>query len=115
MVKKVTKYGLAAAVTVMVPAFLFSDPALAISWGKRQPDGMVCRELLGKPHDHDGHGHGKTQSEALASAIRRWHWFTSFEYGKRWSDWGIARRKTAKCSIGRRGWKCEVEGQPCRH
>lgn len=115
MARVVSKYAFAAAV-VLVPAILFTDPAQAISVGKRQPDGMVCRVLLGKPHDHGSYGRAKKQSGALAAAHKRWVWFTSLEYGKRWGNWNLARRKKVECGPSRRGgWKCEVEGQPCRY
>lgn len=115
MAKLVLKYGLAAA-AIAVSTMSISDAALAITWGKRQPDGMVCRVLFGKPHDHGSYGRANTQSGALAAAHKRWVWFTSFEYGKRWGNWNLARRKKVECGPSRRGgWKCEVEGQPCRY
>lgn len=114
MVKRVSKFGLFVA-AVFLPTIFLGDPAMAISWGVKQPDGMVCRELFGTPHDHHGRGRGASRQEALAAAIRRWAGFVRFEYGKSWDDWGIARRKGVKCVPGSRGWNCKVDGQPCKH
>lgn len=114
MVKCVSKSGLAVAAAVILPTFFISDAAQAISVGRVQPDGAICRELFRQPHDHHGRGFGSTRGAALAKAIKRWSGFTRFEYGSAWGDWGIARRKAVNCSAGRRGWYCKIEGQPCK-
>ena len=114
MVLRILKCGLLAA-AVALPTMIYSGPADAISFGRVQPDGAICRMLFGKPHDHTGRGRGATQAEAMSKAVRRWSAFTRFEYGSRWGDWGIARRKMVECAPGKRGWRCKIEGQPCKH
>lgn len=116
MIKKLSKYSFVVCAALVLPTFFTTGSAQAISWGAKQADGMICRELFGTPHDHSGRGHGNTRAEALAKALKRWTWFTGLEYGQRWSDWGIARRKAVKCGPGRRSaWKCKIEAQPCKH
>lgn len=109
-----TKFGLAVAAALLISTFLLSGTALAISRGVKQPDGMICRDLLKEPHHHYGKGHGHSRAAALAGAVKRWSRFTVFEYGHAWGDWGIARRKSVDCRHHRLWW-CDIKAQPCKH
>ena len=119
MIHGISKYALAAAIAaaVALPTLFAADSALAISRGVKQPDGMVCRMLFGKVHYHYGRNHraASSRSAALAIAVKRWSGFTRFEYGSRWGNWRIARKKTVNCTTNYGGWKCRIKGQPCRH
>lgn len=113
MVNRVLKYGLAAAVCAL-PMLLETTPAQAISYGKTQANGKVCRELFG-PHMHRGHGSGATKAAAKAAAIKRWSGFTAWEYGKAWGNWSLAVKKSSSCKAGHRGkYRCKVKAQPCK-
>lgn len=111
---RATSYGLLTAAIIAIPAVFASDPALALSRGVKQPDGMVCRELFRHPHMHHGRGRGDTRKHALAKAMKRWRWFVRFEYGQAWGDWRIARKKNVQCWRGR-AWRCKIKAQPCKH
>lgn len=112
----VSKCSLFVAGAILGSAIFVSQPAQAISHGKKQSDGMVCRELLGRPHLHYGEGKTKASKHgALADAVYNWSAFTRLEYGNRWKNWGIARKKHVACSGGGAAWRCTVKAMPCKH
>ena len=114
MVNRVLKYGLVVAACAL-PALLGTTPANAISWGEKGRDGKVCRVLL-VPHFHFGFGSVKsTKSAARSAAIKRWSSFATWEYGRAWGRYGLAKRRSVHCArslLG--GWRCIAIGQPCR-
>jgi hypothetical protein len=65
-------------------------------------------------HFHDGSGSGATKAQAMASAIRSWSDFTSWEYSARWGRYSAALSKSANCSGTRGNYFCSVSARPCR-
>ncbi len=115
IVKRVSICGLIAAAAFAIPAVFVPESAQAISYGARQADGMVCRVAFRRPHIHVGEGNPEgSESAALASAIINWSAFTKLEYGRKWGDWNIARKKTVECSGGGAAWTCILKAQPCK-
>jgi hypothetical protein len=66
-------------------------------------------------HFHDGSGTGATKNQALASAIRAWQDFTSWEYSNRWGRYSNAVSKSQSCSGGPGNFSCNVSARPCRY
>lgn len=115
MVNRVLKYGLVAVVCAL-PALLGTNPAHAISWGKKGDNGKVCRMLLGTHMHHGFSGVQSTKSAAKKAAIKRWSGFTAWEYGSAWGKFSLAQSKSFTCSKTERGegWRCMVIAQPCK-
>lgn len=115
IVKRVSVFVLAAVAAIVIPSVFAPDTAQAVSFGVRQADGMVCRVAFWRPHIHAGEGHTESsKSAAMASAIVNWAAFVRLEYGSRWGNWGIARRKVINCSGGGAAWTCILKAQPCK-
>lgn len=113
---KISKYSLFAAAVIFTPALVVSDPAQAISYGKKMTDGLTCRHTFGSPHVHWGEGSTRSsQAAAYADALVSWSAFTRLEYGSRWKDWNIARSRSVECSGGGAAWKCLVKAMPCKY
>jgi len=55
-----------------------------------------------------------TKKGAQTYAIRQWVNFTTFEYGKKWGSYRLARSKTMDCQTTGGRWICETLAFPCR-
>jgi hypothetical protein len=113
-IRKLLKSGLCTALLAL-PAMLTVNEADALSYGALQSDGVTCRVVFNRAHIHWGEGKTRpTRKAALADAVRSWDAFVRLEYGRKWDNWQIARKKTIKCSGGGTAWKCIVTAQPCK-
>ncbi|MEO1264699.1 MAG: hypothetical protein AAFV26_03220 [Pseudomonadota bacterium] len=65
-------------------------------------------------HQHHGEGSMPSKNGAQAAAIRRWEWFTRWEYGPRWGSFRKARGQRMRCYRSRSRWTCMVDAHPCR-
>ncbi len=51
---------------------------------------------------------------AQKAAIRKWEWFTKWEYGARWGSYRLARGKQMQCAQSGGRWICKTTAYPCR-
>ena len=90
-------------------------PHYGINYGKKLPNGKICRVVLGEIHYHAGNAADRNKARSQRKAIKAWRDFTVFEYGTKYGNWGKARKRTMRCSWDRdkRVWWCRAQAQPC--
>ncbi|MEM7776672.1 MAG: hypothetical protein AAF732_13765 [Pseudomonadota bacterium] len=66
-------------------------------------------------HQHYGESPSwPTKKGARRAAIRKWEAFTTWEYGKRWGSYRLARGKRMSCDRSGGRWHCATTAYPCR-
>jgi hypothetical protein len=85
------------------------------NYGKKLANGKTCRVVFGETHFHAANGADARKARARAIAIEDWVSFVVFEYGKRWSKWSAADKRSMKCINDKDAgvWRCRAEAQPC--
>ncbi len=86
-----------------------------INYGKKLANGKTCRVILGETHMHTANEADASKARAQANAIKDWASFVVFEYGKRWSRWSAADKKSMTCinDTDAGVWRCRAQAQPC--
>ena len=106
-----------AAILAMAPTASAVDygPDYILNYGKRLPNGKVCRVVVGDTHYHAGNAADRNKARSKRKAIKAWRDFTIFEYGPRWGSWAASTKKSMRCSWDRdkRVWWCRAQSQPC--
>lgn len=87
-----------------------------INYGKKLPNGKVCRILLGETHWHTGNSADLNKARAKKRAILDWASFVIFEYGRSWGNWHAADKRAMNCAYDKDAavWRCRAEAQPCK-
>jgi len=66
-------------------------------------------------HSHYGRSPAwPSKRGARKAAIRAWTHITTWEYGKRWGSYRLARGQRMSCNRAGRRWICETHAYPCR-
>ena len=95
-------------VTVSVTTAKEADFSAPHSW--RYERNKICLSS----HSHHGYGNGKSKRAALKAAIKEWHEFTNWEYGRAWSSYNKASGKIVSYTKAAVGWSASIEARPCR-
>ena len=64
-------------------------------------------------HYHHGSGSASSKNRARRKAIASWQGFTSWEYGKEWGYFSLAKNRRVKCIGSSGSFTCEASAIPC--
>ncbi|MEL6871211.1 MAG: hypothetical protein AAFO62_00125 [Pseudomonadota bacterium] len=104
----------AVAAIAVASAGLAAAPALAKETADMHQQARYGGKTCFVTHSHHGEGNMPSRKGAERAAIRRWTFFTKWEYGPLWGSYAKARGKRMNCQRSGSRWTCMTDAYPCR-